>query len=459
MHPSRPNRIWLIIGSSLLVLLMVALLPRKRDDRSAPVSPPGTTDDVDSANATRARLRQRRARSATLSATAEETVGIKLAQFTRGRRDIAHALARRAGVEVPSEVERFFDAVEAGRWDEMNALYEAIQTQKKQEPPPFALRTLGHVILETLGVAQTVQKWPPQKLLDYGHSILESLRPGMVYVGGTDPGRYIPTLLNETSDSERHIVVTQNAFADATYLDYMSFLYDDRFATLTKSDSDRAFQDYLSDARKRLEHDQQFPNEPKQIRPGEDARITENRIQVGGQVAVMAINERLLQMLMVKNPDVSFAIEQSFPFTSMYGDTSPLGPIMELHVQDSQNVLTRERAAQSADYWRAAARELLSDPVAVEADSVRMTYAKMAADQAALLLARHFSAEAEQTFRFATEIAPGSPEAVYRYVSFLVEQHRVADAIPVVEAAVNADVNNQQQFRALRDELNRKAKN
>jgi predicted Zn-dependent protease len=187
--------------------------------------------------------------------------------------------------------------------------------------------------------------------------------------------------------------------------------------------------------------------------------MTDNRVEVSGQVAVMAINERLLRTLMAKNPDASFAIEQSFPFASMYPDASPLGPIMELRVQDAQNVLTPERAAQSVDYWRATAQELLSDPSADDLHAARMTYAKMAAEQAALLLARNFTAEAEQAFRLATEIGPGSPEAVFRYVNLLVAQGRLVDAIPLVEAAVRADVDNQQQFRALRDELNRIKKN
>src|SRR5206468_7992143 len=119
---------------------------------------------------------------------------------------------------------------------------------------------------------------------------------GMVYVGGTDPGRFIPTLLNETSDGERHIVLTQNALADNTYLEYANFLYGDRLATLSKEDSQRAFQEYLTDAQKRLTHDQQFPNEPKQVRPGEDIQMVDNRLQVSGQIAVMAINEKLLQI-------------------------------------------------------------------------------------------------------------------------------------------------------------------
>src|SRR5260221_5349734 len=48
---------------------------------------------------------------------------------------------------------------------------------------------------------------------------------GMVYVGGTDNGRWIPELLNDTSDGERHIVVTQNGLADGGYMDWLSLLY------------------------------------------------------------------------------------------------------------------------------------------------------------------------------------------------------------------------------------------
>src|SRR5678816_2076379 len=101
--------------------------------------------------------------------------------------------------------------------------------------------------------------------------------------------------------------------------------------------------------RKRLQHDQQFPDEPKQIRPNEDVRSIDGRIQVSGQVAVMAINEKLLQALMEKNPDASFALEESYSFKNAYANATPLGPIMELRVQDEQSALTAERAAQSLD--------------------------------------------------------------------------------------------------------------
>jgi tetratricopeptide (TPR) repeat protein len=276
----------------------------------------------------------------------------------------------------------------------------------------------------------------------------------MVYVGGTDPGCFIPTLLNETSEGDRHIVLTQNALADGTYLDYLNFLYGDRLKTLTQEDNQRAFQEYMTEVQKRWQHDQDFPNDLKQIRPGEDVRNTEGRLQVSGQVAVMAINERLFQIFMQNNPNLSFALEESFPFSSTYAQATTLGPVMELRVEDEQNALTAERAAQTVDYWRATAQQLLADPETPEGSDPRKAYSKLVSSQAGLLLNRHYLAEAEQAFRLANEICPSSSEAVFRYVNLLVEQQRLAEAMGVAENAVSVAPENE-QFSNLLQELKR----
>src|SRR5207302_4919771 len=45
-------------------------------------------------------------------------------------------------------------------------------------------------------------------------------------------------------------------------------VYPDReIYSATPDDSQKCFQEYLQDAQRRLQHDAQFPNEPKQIRP------------------------------------------------------------------------------------------------------------------------------------------------------------------------------------------------
>ena len=364
-------------------------------------------------------------------------------------------MAKQFKVEVPPEVERFFDAAEAGRWEELKGIYEALNQRRRGPDNDEGLRTLWPAILETYGVAEVAHDWPAQNLLDYGDAVLGSLRPGMVYVGGTDGGRFIPTLLNETSDGEHHIVLTQNALADGTYLQYLGFLYNDQMTTLTPDDSQRGFQDYITDAQKRLTHDQQFPEEPKQIRPGEDIQVTEGRVQVSGQVAVMAINEYLMQTLMSKNPGLSFALQESFPFKSTYPDAAPLGPIMELRSQDVQATFTADAAAQALAYWRTTTQQLPMGSETPEDQEVLSAYSKLATAQAGLLAAHDFNAEAEQTFRLATEICPSSPEAVFSYVNLLVTQQRFADAVPVVETAVRAAPNNQ-QMRALLDSLNKR---
>jgi hypothetical protein len=385
--------------------------------------------------------------------TAEEIVAGKLKRFAQARRELVRRLAKYSKVEVPADVERFFDAVARGNWEEIDAAHKAMLEGSDLVTPRSAeLHSIWRAVQETWGIAREAHNWPAQQLLEYGNAVLGSLRPGMIYVGGTDPGCFIPTFLNETTDGEKHMVLTQNGLADGTYLDYLNYLYGDRLTTLTHDDSQQAFQDYLTDAQKRLEHDRQHPDEPKQILPGEDVTIVDNRVQVSGQVSVMAINERLFQMLMEKNPDASFAIEQSFAFKSIYGAATPLGPILELRVQDDQNALSPERARASVDFWQNVSRQLAPDPTGESLENPRLAYAKMAAEQAALLLDRKFTTEAEQMLSLATRIGPGSPEAVMRYVDLLINQNRFTEAVPVAEAAVKAAPDNK-RFQQLLDQL------
>ena len=450
-------RPWMLVVGALLVILIGVLAPRPDNE---PPNRFGTTNAISSGTAATSPRTSHRSQSDHLwsmpaGITAEEVVTNKVSQFARGRREVLHNLAKHLKLEVPAEFEKFFDAVEAGHWDEANDLFEAMKKMRFGNGGTAAMSELWPVLTETYGVAEIAHTWPAQKLLDYGQAVLGSLRPDMVYIGGNDAGRFIPTLLNETSEGERHIILTQNAFADGSYLQYVRFLYADRLNTLTGEDSQHGFQEYLTDAQKRLQHDQQFPNEPRQIRPGEDVRNTENRVQVSGQVAVMAINEKLFQTLMEKNPDVSFAIDQSFPFKSTYAGAVPLGPIMELRVKDEQNGLTPERAAQSVEYWRTTAQQLLAEPETADSNPARQAYAKMAADQAALLLDRKYAAEAEQNFRIANELAPANPAVIFAYVSLLMGQNRLDDAIPLVKNAANLAPDNK-QLRDLLEQMQKK---
>lgn len=141
----------------------------------------------------------------------------------------------------------------------------------------------------------------------------------------------------------------------------------------------------------------------------------------------MAINEKLLQMLMQKNPDLSFAMQESFPMKGAYADAVPLGPIMELRA-DGRNAFTSERAAQSLDYWRDTTQQLLSDPAVSGSRETLNAYSHDAVAAANLLAAHHFNAEAEQAYRLASEIAPSNIEAATGLSEVLVRTGRTQEA-------------------------------
>src|SRR5579864_5090673 len=100
---------WVLWGC-LGVVLLAILTPRQRlsADRSRTKIPPiGTQVQRSDLPATWQRPKP--------AATAEEIVAGKVNQFARDRLRIARAMAKRLKLELPAEVEQFFNAVAAGR--------------------------------------------------------------------------------------------------------------------------------------------------------------------------------------------------------------------------------------------------------------------------------------------------------------------------------------------------------
>jgi len=293
----------------------------------------------------------------------------------------------------------------------------------------------------------------------FGHDMFEppfGLYPSMtrdaVLYGGTDPGRFCPTYMifcesfikptqrrNPDFDRRDVYIITQNALADGTYLNYIRahynrsdqidppFLRDavlyvqtiamgkteaekriagqpyrmnglarsvgsltnwvapfDRLITsfgkkvedrrrrqgvyppqeiqiASVEDSQKAFQDYILDAQRRFYHDSQYPNEPKQIRPGEIVNFTpDGRVQVAGQVAVMAINGLLTKVMFDKNPTNEFYVEESFPLEWMFPHLTPYGIIMKINRQPVAE-LTEETLATDHEFWSRYAARLCGD--------------------------------------------------------------------------------------------------
>jgi hypothetical protein len=421
---------WLL-GVGCLLLLFFGIQRRLTVDGPTVGDGSGTMQRATGETTVEVRIPRARRTSAE-PASAEEIVMRKLAQFGRQRREYMYALARRRNVQVPDDVERFFDAVESGDWERIEAAFNKINGgdssaghTSKRTPE---VTSLWPAIIDAYGAAEQVHLWPAQELLDYGNSVLGALRPGMVYVGGTDNGRWIPELLNDTSDGERRVIVTQNGLADSSYLDYLRLQYEGRLNMLSDEESQGAFQHYVDDAKRRLEHDRQFPDEPKQVRPGEEIRMVDGKVEVSGAIAVMSINEKLLGMLMAKNPELSFGLQESFPFRGSYADALPLGPLMELNARSNENTFTPERAADYLNHWRDTADSIFANPQAAGSEAALKSYSHDTVAAANLLASHNYTAEAEQAYRLAAQLSPTNPEAIGGLADLLAANGRENEA-------------------------------
>lgn len=250
-----------------------------------------------------------------------------------------------------------------------------------------------------------------------------------VLFGGTDPGRFCPTYMifcesfippsckprDPKFDRRDVYIITQNALADHTYLNYIRAHYnrstendpyffcdllrtekavqqdrtnllarmvlpldyfftalgkrieDNRRArgvypqkeirTPSPTESQAAFQEYLVDAERRMKLNQ--------LKAGEDVKIDQGRVQVAGQTAVMAINGLLTKIIFDQNPDHEFFVEESFPLDWMFPYLSPFGIIMKINRQQVP-LLTEDVLKKDHEFWSKYSERLIGNWITPE---------------------------------------------------------------------------------------------
>lgn len=257
-----------------------------------------------------------------------------------------------------------------------------------------------------------------------------------ILFGGTDPGRFCPTYMifcesfippskKRDPDFDRRdvYIITQNALADGTYLQYIRAHYN-----RSQQIDDPFFQELFRSAReKRLEELERDPKEDviaytnviarsmipldrfftkfgkkveerrrangvypakeihiptpeetgkcyeryyadafrrmqmKQLRPGEVVVPTEDgQISISGQTAVMTINGYLTEIIFQKNPEHEFYLEESYPLDWMKPHLSPFGIIMKINREPLEE-LTPEIVTKDHLFWRKYSERLIGD--------------------------------------------------------------------------------------------------
>jgi hypothetical protein len=418
----------------------------------------------------------------------------QLKQFIAEQETLARSLAKQDGNKLPSDFDHFFNAAETGDWQDATNLFQ--QMRKRLDGDSSLLGSWWSATLDVYGVFVA---FPPgdKYAISFGNDIIQSIPAGGIYFGGADPGRFVVTALMEShADGKPFFMLSQNPLADATYLHYLRVMYGGKIYTPTDEDLQKSFQDYTTDAQRRLAHDQQFPNEPRQLKPGEEVRLdTNGQIRLSGQMNVIGVRELLTKTIFDKNPDHEFYVVEGFPLDWMYPYLEPHGLIMKINRQQLPG-LSDEIVQRDGDYWTKYLTPMIGgwlkpdttvEEVAAFAEKIHVkkdlsgfagdpqffqseywceNFSKLRSSIAGLYKwrAQHAADDAEKkrmndaadfAFRQAWALCPYSTETVFRYVNLLTSQNRRADALLVAETAAKMPEmkGRDGQLRALMTEL------
>ncbi len=267
-------------------------------------------------------------------------------------------------------------------------------------------------------------------------------------------------------------------------------VYPDREMQIASpQDSQVCFQEYLADAQARLQRNQ--------LRPGEDVKIIDNRVQVSGQVAVMAINGLLTKVMFDKNPNNEFFVEESFPLEWMYPHLTPFGVIMKIN-RKPLTTFTEDIYERDHEFWSQFSERLIGNWINYDTqvkeivsfvekvylrhnwggltdgqkkfardDNGQKAFSKLRSSIGGVYAWRlspscppefapktpaeklRLYKEADFTFRQAFAFCPYSPEALFRYVQLLIQPPsgiapRLDDAMLIAQTAQKLDPYNGQ---------------
>ena len=254
----------------------------------------------------------------------------------------AGRIVEKRHLTLSAELKSFFAAARAGRLREANQIFVGLRRSADA----------GHSVAMDVEVAVgNFSEGDPELMLALARGLTNSLPPGCVYFGGTDFGRGLPTALCH-SPGDPFFVITQNGLADESYLDYLGEMYGGKIYVPTHEDSEHSFQNYLEDAQKRLQS--------HQLKPGEDVKMKDGRVQVNGEVAVMTINGLLAKIIFDKNPDREFYYEESFPMLDFEPYLSPHGLLMKVNRQ-ALNAIPSGEIQKDQDFWSGELADKIGD--------------------------------------------------------------------------------------------------
>ncbi|HEY3760422.1 MAG TPA: hypothetical protein VGN23_01565 [Verrucomicrobiae bacterium] len=407
-------------------------------------------------------------KSTSWSSYSDPVVTAQMKSFVTEKEAQANAAVRANGQSMPPELNRFFKDADKGDWTAVNSDFKELRDHAPQYEhsgsTDLHLRgTAWAAVVEIWGVFDAMSEGGQKYSTLYANEIINSIPPGSIYFGGTDPGRFLITGMEKNqAKGDPFYLITQNALADDTYLDYVRSMYGKQLYIPTMEDSEKCFRDYTEDAKKRAKN--------HQLKPGENVQVDSQsgRVAISGEVAVMEINGLIAKVVFDQNSNEDFYVEQSFPLDWMYPYLEPHGMILKLDRHPLPN-LSDAILKEDRDYWSNLIQPMIGNwligdtSVQQLSDFVKKTFrqhdftgfsgdpqffrdsyackmfSKERASIAELYLWRmghatnpedkqRMAHEADFAFKQALALWPQTPEAVSEYKKMLTEEGRDSDA-------------------------------
>jgi len=409
----------------------------------------------------------------------------QLLKFSAAKEQQVRNIARDLNIKVPPEVSEFFKAAARGDFVAVtNTIfrlapeYHASYKMPTGDQPAWV--PLWQPMTEVQGAYIPFATGGAKYPLAFGNGIMQSIPVGSIYFGGTPDGRNLVTALCEApAQGKPFYTLTQRALTDDRYMDYLRTIYGSQIHLPTTNEVQNAIDAYKADALLRLKHDQEFPNVPRQVNPGEDIRLVNGEVQVSGWVSLMGMNARVAKLILDRNPKPDFYLEENFPMDWMYPHLSPHGLIFKLN-HEPLKALTPAMLDADHAFWTKQCQSMLGDWLKpdtslsdvchfVEAvhgrkdwsgfsgdkgyvtnEFATQTFARLRCSIAGLYQwrltnkteaddAARLRAEADYALRQAYALCPTHKVVIYRYLDFLMTQGKVEDAIVLLSTARKLD--------------------
>ena len=267
-----------------------------------------------------------------------------------------------------------------------------------------------------------LHRLPPD--LDYPPEMAQNA----ILFGGTDPGRFVPTYMLFSADMRPDLfLLTQNALADATYLNSMRDLYGDDIFIPSALDNSLAFRAYAHHVRI--------------WDPADFAGLMESgdNLSVRGVEQVNFINFHLARTIAERNQHAhAVYVEESYPIPWMMPRLRPHGLVLKLETETVR--LTDEDLRRDREFWTWYMETLLEThlPASERKQTfsrdlmARKIFSKLRGNIAGVYAEQGHDAEAEAAYLQAERLFPRSPEIADRLARMYERQLRFDEAAAVV---------------------------